>query len=55
VEYKGRAAKFWAKKVYDEDLGCNVYWSAKDRLWFRYDKRGDAYRSLPAGYDPDAE
>ncbi|MDB5307602.1 MAG: hypothetical protein JWO38_1804 [Gemmataceae bacterium] len=52
VEYKGRATKFWTRKVYSEDLGYTMYWCPKTEWWFRYDKKADVYRPIPGDSDP---
>lgn len=44
--YKGRATKFWTKKVKSEVFGCTMYWCPKTKWWFRYDKAADAYQPI---------
>jgi len=45
--YAGKANAFWKVKGFSEELDCNIYWSADDKMWFRYHADGDQYRPLP--------
>jgi hypothetical protein len=55
VEYKGRATKFWSRKVFSETMDCNLYWCPKTQWWFKYDNKDDVYRPLAGYYDPRTE
>lgn len=44
--YAGKANPFWAKKVFSDAHDCNLYWSAADKLWFRYCPDEDRYRPV---------
>lgn len=55
TEYKGRATKFWTKKIYSEAFDCNLYWCPKTQWWYRYDKAADTYRPLPPDSGPPPE
>lgn len=45
--YVGKANEFWQVKAFSEELDCNIYWSAADKLWYRYHAECDKYRPLP--------
>ena len=40
------AKKFWTKKVWSKEHGEYLYWSAKARAWYRYDRTDRAYYPL---------
>ena len=44
----GKANEFWTQKAFSDELDCNVYWSAADKLWYRYFADGDKYKPLEA-------
>ncbi len=44
--YLGKANEFWTQKAFSDELDCNVYWSAADKLWFRYHADCDKYKPL---------
>ena len=46
--YAGKANPFWAKKAFSDAHDCNLYWSAADKLWFRYSPDDDQYRPVAA-------
>jgi len=50
--YRGKANPFWAKKAWSDAHDCNLYWSAADRAWFRYQSADDTYRAVPAAPVP---
>jgi len=45
--YAGKANAFWKVKGFSAELDCNIYWSAADKMWFRYQADGDKYTPLP--------
>ena len=44
--YDGKANAFWQQKAFSDALDCNIYWSAADKLWYRYHADGDKYKPL---------
>ncbi|OWK43662.1 hypothetical protein [Fimbriiglobus ruber] len=54
-EHSGRGPSFWTKKAFSQTLGCNLYWSPKDKAWYRYDKADGKYRPVPDSLDPTVE
>ncbi len=47
--YRGKENNFWTKKTFCEGNDCNLYWSPKDKAWFRYSKDDDTYRPVTDG------
>jgi hypothetical protein len=47
LSYKGKANKFWNQSRFDQNLGCELYWSPENSLWFRYHEKEDLYRPAP--------
>lgn len=44
--YEGKANAFWQLKAFSDELDCNIYWSATDKLWYRYHADCDKYKPL---------
>jgi len=44
--YSGKANAFWTKKAFSDAHDCNLYWSAEDKLWYRYSPEDDKYRPV---------
>lgn len=44
--YEGKATVFWQQKAFSDQLDCNIYWSAADKLWYRYHADCDKYKPL---------
>ena len=43
IQYKGKDNKFWSKKAYDKTLKRDLFWDAKNRMWFEYQPKTDVY------------
>lgn len=50
--YKGKANRFWAERAWSEADDCYLYWSERDRAWFRYHREDDSYRPVPGANLP---